>query len=288
MAENYLIIKDGEVQMITETVQKKASVEKWLEKIGQSMPFKSPFLPQGCFQVIQNRETDIYVIEIPPNRRQLPYQTGPFNGKFQILIPYLYVFFLCDKQGKPYARPYWMMSPTDIRETKQLLFSPWFPNTDKGGLICTGSQNIDYHRWHRLVFADIIAHLYSAPFNTDIPHNSTLAMIDWLLNKCTELGKPFPLASEVEIGAEAEKIQEEITAGKATEETFEKRTRLKMCGWDFSARRMGTPYVYEKVWVLIEYMTLQNMTMAQIYSGMPFAMSYSYEKYIEMLKGENN
>ncbi|OGG52466.1 hypothetical protein A3H16_04100 [Candidatus Kaiserbacteria bacterium RIFCSPLOWO2_12_FULL_53_8] len=140
----YLRIEGDAVHLVTERVERTVRLPELLAEAGRQAGFTSPVLPTGCRMFYASGERTAFVIEQPPQVRQLTWRNMDNEGREQWKLAFPYIIFVVacvrDAVDSGICRIFYRNAPLGSGDDK--LQRPNLCNTNSNGSICTGSMRV--------------------------------------------------------------------------------------------------------------------------------------------------
>ena len=141
----YLRIEGDAVHLVTEKVERTVRLPDLLAEAGRQAGFTSPVLPTGCRMFHSSGERTAFVIEQPPQVRQLTWRNmdnNPERVQWKLAFPFVVfvVAFARDAVNSGSCRIFYRNAPLNGADDK--LARPNLCNTYQKGGICTGSLRV--------------------------------------------------------------------------------------------------------------------------------------------------
>jgi hypothetical protein len=166
---SYIKIKGNIVELITEHVERKVTLEDLFAQYYRQVETTTGILPDNCKLKIAKRGRSTYIIEQPPCVREVVWK-GMNNDSskrlWKLELPYcVFILKMTPEDYIGQASLFWRHEP--IQKVTDKLYYPCLCNVDNDGVICTGSLKVKadtaVERCNQFV-----DRFWTSEFNTDL------------------------------------------------------------------------------------------------------------------------
>jgi len=132
-----IIEDDGTVKVVREVIETSTSLDEFLKKYRQNIPFQMPFLPNKCHSFSTSQNVQTFIIELPMGKRNFQVE----NMRYEIFMPWTY-YGISIAENIIYKVQV-CHSLKKVMKMSDKIFTMAFPNISSGDM-CTGEMTGDF------------------------------------------------------------------------------------------------------------------------------------------------